>query len=277
VGRAGFGYAESCTGVEVGQSPTNSNHMPLVRGALGALLLLMLAPLATLAFAVPGPSLAAALARPETADALRTSLIASFCAVTLATVLGVPAGYAIARSGGRWRAVALFLLALPIALPPVASGIVLLGLLGRNAPLGAFLAGHDIAVVDSLLGVIIAEFFVSGSFVAIAAAAAFADTDRTLEEAARTLGASPLRVLLTIALPAAAPGISAGVLLAWLRALGEYGATSLLAYHPTSLPIELVVALSADGIPRALALAEAFVVLTALAIAAATLLRRRLL
>jgi len=251
--------------------------MPLVRGALGALLLLMLAPLATLAFAVPGPSLAAALARPETADALRTSLIASFCAVTLATVLGVPAGYAIARSGGRWRAVALFLLALPIALPPVASGIVLLGLLGRNAPLGAFLAGHDIAVVDSLLGVIIAEFFVSGSFVAIAATAAFADTDRTLEEAARTLGASPLRVLLTIALPAAAPGISAGVLLAWLRALGEYGATSLLAYHPTSLPIELVVALSADGIPRALALAEAFVVLTALAIAAATLLRRRLL
>jgi molybdate/tungstate transport system permease protein len=250
--------------------------MPLVRVALGALLLLMLAPLATLAFAVPGPAVAAALARPETASALRTSLVASLCAVAVATVLGVPAGYAIARSAGAWRTVALFLLALPIALPPVASGIVLLALLGRNAVLGAFLAGHGLTVVDSLLGVIIAEFFVSGSFVAIAAAAAFADADRTIEEAARTLGASPLRVLLTIALPSAAPVISAGILLAWLRALGEYGATSILAYHPTSLPIELVVALSADGIPRALALAEAFVVLTAFAIGVATLLRRRI-
>jgi ABC-type sulfate transport system permease component len=77
-------------------------------------------------------------------------------------------------------------------------------------------------------------------------------------------------------LPLAAPGISAGVLLAWLRALGEYGATSVVAYHPTSLPVELYVALSADGITRALALAEVFFVLTALAVALTWLLRRRL-
>jgi ABC-type sulfate transport system permease component len=64
--------------------------------------------------------------------------------------------------------------------------------------------------------------------------------------------------------------------LAWLRAIGEYGATSIVAYHPTSLPIELVDALSADGIPRALALSEAFVAFTAAIACVAALARRRL-
>jgi molybdate transport system permease protein len=84
------------------------------------------------------------------------------------------------------------------------------------------------------------------------------------------------RVLRTVALPLAAPSIGAGILLAWLRAIGEYGATSIVAYHPTSLPIELVVALSADGIPRALALTEAFVILAAVVAAVVTIARRRL-
>ncbi len=249
--------------------------MPLVRVALGALLLLTLAPLVLLPFAVSPGELGSALAAPGTADALCTSLAASLVAVGIATILGIPAGYAIARSSGVWRGAAFFGLALPLALPPVAAGIALLGIFGHAAPLGGWLAVHGIEVVDSLLGVIVAEFFVSASFVAIAAAAAFADVDRTLEEAARTLGASPLRVLVTVALPPAAPGISAGILLAWLRALGEYGATSLVAYHPTSLPIALVVALSADGVPRALALAEAFVGLTAIALLVVALLRIR--
>jgi ABC-type sulfate transport system permease component len=112
--------------------------------------------------------------------------------------------------------------------------------------------------------------------VAIAATAAFGELDPALEEAARTLGATPLRSLLTIALPLAGTGIGAGVLLSWLRALGEYGATSLVAYHPTSLPVELYVALSADGLQRAMALAQAFFALTALAVAVAWIVRRRL-
>jgi molybdate/tungstate transport system permease protein len=250
--------------------------MTVMRIALATLLLLVVAPLVNLVFAVPAPELLSALASPDTAQALETSGLASLFAITLASLLGIPAGYVLARGRGLWRTIALFGLALPLALPPVASGIALLGLLGTRRPLGAFLDAHGLGVVDTLAGVAIAEFFVGGSVVAIAATAAFSGVDRRLEDAARTLGAGPLRVVRTISIPLAAPGIAAGILLAWLRAIGEYGATSLLAYHPTSLPIELVVALSADGVPRALALAEAFTLLAAVAVTLAALVRRRL-
>jgi len=247
-----------------------------MRVALATLLVLVLAPLLNLLLAVPLPAFAAALTAPETIAALRTSALASLCAIFVAAALGVPGGYVLARSRGVWRTLALLALTVPLALPPVASGIALLGLFGTRRPLGAFLSAHGVAVVDTFGGVTIAEFFVAGSVVAIAATAAFSGVDRRLEEAARTLGAGPLRVLRTISIPLAAPGIAAGILLAWLRALGEYGATSLVAYHPTSLPIELVVALSADGVERALALAEAFAILATLAILLAALVRRRL-
>jgi molybdate/tungstate transport system permease protein len=250
--------------------------MLLMRIALVALLGTILLPLLNVIVAVPPRDLLLALTDPATGSAIRTSLAASLGSVGLATLLGIPAGYAIARGTGSWRTFALLALALPLALPPVASGIALLGFAGRGAPVGAALSAHGITLVDSLLGVASAEFFVSASVVAIAAAAAFGEVDRRLEEAARTLGAGPWRTLLTVALPLAAPGIAAGVLLAWLRALGEYGATSIVAYHPTSLPIELAVALSADGVPRALALTEAFLAMTAVAIGLAALVRRRL-
>jgi molybdate/tungstate transport system permease protein len=251
-------------------------RMTLMRAALVVLLLLVAAPLANLALSVPFADLVSALADPATLGAVRTSLAASLASVALATLLGVPAGYALARAAGPARAAGLLVLALPLALPPVASGIALLGLLGTRRAAGAFFAAHGLPVVDSLFGVAISEFFVSGSVVAIAAAAAFTEIDRTLEEAARTLGAGTTRILLTIALPLAAPSIGAGMLLAWLRAIGEYGATSIVAYHPTSLPIELVDALSAEGVPRALALAEAFVAVAVTVAALAAFARRRL-
>ena len=250
--------------------------MTLMRAALALLVVLVAAPLVNVFAAVPPSTLAAALGASDTLGAIVTSLVSSLASVLVATVLGVPAGYALARGNAAVRGAGVFVLALPLALPPVASGVAILGLVGTRQALGAWLAAHGVVILDSLAGVTIAEFFVSGSIVAIAATAAFSDVDRTFEEAARTLGARTGRVLWTIALPLAAPSIGAGILLAWLRAIGEYGATSIVAYHPTSLPIELVVALSADGVPRALALTEAFVALTAIVAAVAAIVRRRL-
>jgi ABC-type sulfate transport system permease component len=250
--------------------------MNLMRVALVALLVVVAAPLVNVVASVPLWTLGSTLTTRETIDAVTTSLLASLASVAVATLLGVPAGYVLARANATVRGLGLFVLALPLALPPVASGIAILGLVGSRQTFGSFLAAHGITLIDSLAGVAIAEFFVSGSIVAIAATAAFAEIDRSLEEAARTLGAPMGRVLRTIALPLAAPSIGAGILLAWLRAIGEYGATSIVAYHPTSLPIELVVALSADGIPRALALTEAFLILAAIVAAVATIARRRL-
>ncbi len=207
-------------------------------------------------------------------DALRVSLIASAGATLVATLLGVPAGYYLAGRRPGARGAALFLLALPLAFPPVASGLMLIYALGTNSPVGAWLAAHGMTVPDSLLGVGIAEFFVSGSFVAIAATAAFSALDPMYADAARTLGASEWRIFLRVALPAASASIGAGVAFAWLRAIGEYGATSIVAFHPTSLPVALYVTLSASGVREALALCYGFVLLAALVLAAAWSLRR---
>jgi ABC-type sulfate transport system permease component len=207
-------------------------------------------------------------------DALRVSLVASLGATLAATVLGVPAGYAFSRMRLKLRAAAIFLLALPLAFPPVASGLMLLYVLGVQSPAGGWLAEHGLAVPDTLLGVGVAEFFVSGSFVAIAATAAFSALDPVYEDAARTLGASEWRIFARIALPGAAGSVGAGIAFAWLRAIGEYGATSIVAFHPTSLPVALYVALSASGVREALALCYGFVVLAAAVLAGAWILRR---
>jgi ABC-type sulfate transport system permease component len=243
--------------------------------ALSAALLLatLVAPVITVLVAMP-PWQAFATFRAVGSDALRVSLIASSGATLAATLLGVPAGYYLARRPTRLRAAALFVLALPLAFPPVASGLMLIYALGTNSPAGAWLATHGLTVPDSLLGVGVAEFFVSGSFVAIAAAAAFGALDPIYADAARTLGSSEWRIFARVALPAASGSIGAGVAFAWLRAIGEYGATSIVAFHPTSLPVALYVALSASGVREALALCYGFVVLAGVVLAAAWLLRR---
>ncbi|MBV8116715.1 MAG: ABC transporter permease subunit [Candidatus Eremiobacteraeota bacterium] len=207
-------------------------------------------------------------------DALRVSLLASLGATLVATLLGVPAGYYLSRLRARTRAAAMFLLALPLAFPPVASGLMLLYVFGVASPLGSWLAAHGLTIPDTLLGVAVAEFFVSGSFVAIAATAAFAALDPVYEDAARTLGTSEWRIFARIALPGAAGGVGAGIAFAWLRAIGEYGATSIVAFHPTSLPVALYVTLSAAGVRDALALCYGFIVLAAAALASAWILRR---
>lgn len=237
------------------------------------LLAALLAPVVAVVAAMP-PQEAFAMFGSAAGDALRVSLIASACATLVATLLGVPAGYYLARRPLRFRAAALFALALPLAFPPVASGLMLIYALGTNSPAGAWLAAHGLTVPDSLLGVGVAEFFVSGSFVAIASTAAFSALDPMYADAARTLGSSEWRIFLRVALPAASGSIGAGIAFAWLRAIGEYGATSVVAFHPTSLPVALYVTLAASGVREALALCYGFIVLAALVVATAWLLRR---
>jgi ABC-type sulfate transport system permease component len=207
-------------------------------------------------------------------DALRTSLVASIGATLAATILGVPAGYFLSRMQVHLRALAVFVLALPLAFPPVASGLMLIYVFGTRSPLGALLAQGGFRVPDSILGVGLAEFFVSGSFVAIAATAAFGALNPIAEDAARTLGANEWRIFSRVALPNAAGNLAAGVGFAWLRAIGEYGATSIVAFHPTSLPVALYVTLSASGVRAALALCYGFIVLVTIVLGVTWVLRR---
>ena len=151
----------------------------------------------------------------------------------LATLLIVPPGLAVAwlLARRRWRGKSLVetLVALPLVMPPVATGLILLELFGRRGPIGSVLDGMGIDVVFTWRAVVLAMMVMSFPLLVRAARVAFEEVDPRLEQIARTLGARDPRVFVTITLPLAARGILSGVLLAFARAIGEFGATILVA------------------------------------------------
>ncbi len=235
---------------------------------LGALLCLYLvAPLAAfvvrLAHGAPGT--------PGLGGALATSVVTATISTAIIAALGVPLAYVLARAKGLAAGLVTAAVALPLALPPLVSGILLLYLVGPYTALGRLFGG---GLTDSRAGIVLAQTFVAAPFLVIAARGAFAAVDPELEAVARTLGYRRVARFLKVALPVAWPGVQAGLLLAWLRAFGEFGATVIVAYHPYSLPVYTFVQFDSTGLnstmlPIAAALAAALVVL------AVTLLRLR--
>jgi len=152
----------------------------------------------------------------------------------LATLLIVPPGLAIAwlLARRRWRGKSLVetLVALPLVMPPVATGLILLQLLGRRGPVGGWLhRTFDFDIVFTWRAVVIAMMVMSFPLFVRAARVAFEEVNPRLEQIARTLGAHEWRVFVTITLPLAARGVLSGLLLAFARAIGEFGATILVA------------------------------------------------
>jgi len=152
----------------------------------------------------------------------------------LSTVLIVPLGLVVSwlLARHRWpgKSVIETLISLPLVMPPVATGLILLDLLGRRGALGGFLHEHfDIDVVFTWRGVLAALWVMSFPLFVLFTRVAFEEVNPRLEQIARTLGAGNLRVFCTITLPLAARGIAAGMLLAFARALGEFGATIMVA------------------------------------------------
>ncbi|MGN4075809.1 molybdate ABC transporter permease subunit, partial [Burkholderia gladioli] len=167
-------------------------------------------------------------------------------AALLTLVCGVPLGYWLARSGSRATTPIGFIVQLPLALPPLTSGVLLLFLLGPYSPLGQWSGS---ALTDSFAGIVLAETFVAAPFLIVAARSAFAALDPVFEDVAATLGHRAGSRFFRVALPAAWPSIRAGLVLAWLRAFGEFGATVMVAYHPYSLPVYTYVVFGGQGLP----------------------------
>ena len=186
-------------------------------------------------------------------NGLTQASVVSVASASLATGLvalcGIPLGFLLARTPGRGTALLGFLVQLPLALPPLASGILLLFLLGYASPLGRLTGG---ALTDSFVGIVLAEAFVAAPFMIIAARSAFTSIDPVLEDVAATLGHPPGAVFRRVSLALASHGIWAGLLLTWLRAFGEFGATVMVAYHPYSLPVYTYVAFGSEGLPAML-------------------------
>ncbi|HZU67698.1 MAG TPA: ABC transporter permease subunit [Ktedonobacteraceae bacterium] len=223
---------------------------------LGALLLLYLvSPLVYFLFTLPWSYVPGQLADPQAISSLITSLLSASLAIGITTLSGVPLAYILARRPFPGRALLTMLVYLPLVFPPVVSGIMLLLLYGPYGPIGGPFANAGLELDTSFAGIVLAQIFVASPFVIIAARSAFEAVDPALEQVAATLGKGSWEIFWRVNLPVARNGIIAGLLLGWLRALGEFGATVVLAYHPYTLPVYLYVQLSGTGVDAALPLA----------------------
>ncbi|MEP6481375.1 MAG: molybdate ABC transporter permease subunit [Rhodoglobus sp.] len=190
---------------------------------------LLLLPLLALVLKAPWAQLPALLAQPSIASSLGLSLLTGVESTLISLVLGIPLALVLARSA-EWPAVPRRLLralvTVPLVLPPVVGGVSLLLLLGRRGLLGQFL---PFQIPFSTAAVVIAQTFVAMPFLVLAVEGAIRASDRRFEIAAATLGASRFTIFRRVTLPLVAPGVAAGALLCFCRALGEFGATITFA------------------------------------------------
>jgi len=201
--------------------------LPVAVAAVAVLLFAL--PLAGLLWRAPWSSAWDELRSGPARDALRLSLVTSLSATGIALVLGVPLAWVQARVHYPGKRVVRALTALPMVLPPVVGGVALLLALGRRGMVGSQLDRIGVSLPFTTAGAIVAEAFVAMPFLVLTLEAAFASTDRRLEDAARTLGAGRFAVFRQVTLPLVAPSLLAGTVLCWARALGEFGATITFA------------------------------------------------
>lgn len=213
-----------------------------------------------------------ALGSSETRFALRLSLVTSVSAVMLSLFLGVPTGYVLARRRFPAQAVIDTLLDLPLVMTPLVAGIGILFLFGRDW-LGGTLAGLGLRLVFTPLGAVLAQTFIAVPIVIRSSRAAFEGVNRRFELAGQTLGLPAPVIFARITLPLAWQGILTGTILAWARALGEFGATLMVAgatrFKTATLPVSVYLNIGSGELGAAIAcawilLALGFVLLLAI-------------
>jgi molybdate transport system permease protein len=246
----------------------------IVVGLVGAALVGV--PLVGLLWRVPWAESIDVLRTSEARQALWLSLQTSVAATVLAATVGVPLAWVQARTAYPGQAVVRGLTTVPMVLPPVVGGVALLLALGRRGIAGDALGAVGIHLPFHLAGAVVAEAFVAMPFLVLTVESAIRGVDVRLEDAARTLGASPWRVFRTVTLPLARPGIVAGLVLCWARALGEFGATITFAGNlpgaTRTLPLLVYVRLESGDTDAALVLS---VLLLAVSLAVIVALRGR--
>lgn len=214
-------------------------------------------------------------------EALALSLRVAFAALLLTLPLGLTLGLLLARGrfAGKWLVEAL--VNLPLVLPPVVTGLLLLMLFGARGPIGGWLkAAFGITLAFSWAGAALAAAIMAFPLVVRPIRLAIEGVDRDLEQAAATLGAPPPAVFFRITLPLALPGLIAGGLLGFARAFGEFGATvtfaGSIAGETQTLPVAIYTSLQrADGEPAALRLAILSVLVSVAALIATEWFNRR--
>jgi molybdate transport system permease protein len=208
-------------------------------------------PLVGLLARTPWSSLPERLTAPGVLTALRLSLQTATVATVLCVLLGVPLAWLLARTEFPGRRLVRALVTVPLVLPPVVGGVALLLVFGRRGLVGSWLDGtFGLTLPFTTSGVVIAEAFVAMPFLILAVEGALRGADSRYEEAAATLGATRWTVFRRVTLPLVGPGVAAGAVLCWARALGEFGATITFAGNTPGLtrtmPLFVYLALEVD-------------------------------
>lgn len=246
--------------------------LTLLPAVLGLALLIL--PLVALVTRASWATFWADVTSPEALQALGLSLGTALIATLICLIVGVPLALLIARSSPGWSALLRVLVAIPLVLPPMVGGVALLALLGRSSPFGAWLnQTFGLTLPFSTAAVILAQAFVALPFLVLAVEGTLRRSGVHLEQTAATLGAGRWLVLRRITLPLAAPGILAGVILAFARALGEFGATALFAGNAPgvtqTMPLAIYTAFNGGASGRGPAIALSLLLLvTALVVLA---------
>lgn len=215
---------------------------------LGAVLLLyFVVPVLVLVLTYSPAALFSSLTETYVINAAITSLVAALGSTTIAVVFGLPLAYWLSKNTGVLATAAMGAVVLPLVLPPVVSGMLLLRLVGP-AGLGQL---TSVPLTRSLFGVVLAQTYVASPFLVVTAKTAFDGVDRQLEAAARSLGEDRVGSVRRVTLPLAKQGILAGVTLTFARAIGEFGATLMLAYYPRTLPVQIWVSYLSTGLDAA--------------------------
>jgi molybdate/tungstate transport system permease protein len=224
--------------------------------------IVLLAPFGVLLTQVPLHTIRETLNQAPGYAPLWTSLEASAIALGAMIVFGTPLAYLLAR--GRLRAPRLIEagIVVPLLMPPLVIGLLLIFLIGRAGPVGRVVTNLDPNVfnVNTFFALVVAEFFEAAPYFILAATAAFATVDTRLEHDAQLLGDRPLSAFRKVTLPLAAPGLATGLSIAWARAMGAFGAVLIVAYNPAGLPITIDTSFIEYGLSRALVFALLLIV-----------------
>jgi sulfate transport system permease protein len=245
---------------------------------LGAFLLLPLLAVFTEALRRGWPAALAALAEEDALAAVRLTLLVAAIAVPVNTIGGLAASWCIAKFEFPGRQLLLTLIELPFSVSPVISGLVWVLLFGAQGWLGPWLQQHDIQIIFALPGLVLATVFVTFPFVARSLVPLMQDQGREAEEAAATLGASGLQTFLRVTLPDIRWALLSGVLLCNARAMGEFGAVSVVSGHirgeTNTMPLHVEILYNEYQFVAAFAVAALLALLALVTLAAKLVLER---
>ncbi len=237
-----------------------------------ALLVLYLSyPLFGLVYLGASTHLVQSLTRPETVSALLLSLGTATVSTLILSFFGIPLAYALARYQFKLKFLLRLIVILPLVVPPLASGAMLLGVFGPYSFLGRII---PFDLTQSVLGIIIAQTYVASPFIILPSQAAFEAVPEKYETMARVLGKKKSEVFFRISLPLAKTGILVGMLMAWIRSIGELGATLMMAYNPHTISIQIFEDNAIGGIKNSVAGIVWVIILSIIALTIFLFLRR---